>query len=249
MALKPETPYRAIAPTLDRLVEKVSNSLGGGAGVPNPRSGKEFAWQVALEFLNARAAGRNPVAETLASELGEYYSLFRAFEEFQLAQARGLRDGPPPDVDLTLDLLMRRVYTMKHDVELKVLAHAFGCRFVPWPNSPDGTGSAFLSNEERRSLSGRDREPPVTEVVEAKFEHVRSAANSGQPALLGAGHHWLAVREVFGDDPVQAEVLLHDPMGGSSRRAFRHLSPAHRFYVFEFDPERRERFEPLLDQL
>ncbi|MHA1734025.1 MAG: hypothetical protein ACTSU5_18950 [Promethearchaeota archaeon] len=251
MALKPESPRRQIAPTLDLLWERIRR-LFGEAGERGGRAGQEYDWQRVLEYLNVRCTFDEELRGALASDLGEAFHHYEAFERFQVDQAlRRYRRSGNPEVQERIrrfeedgtpfgDLLMARVYTMKHDIELKVLGRLFGCHFVPWPRTTDGTGSVYFTPGD-----GRDERSAAK-----KARFITDALEGGGSVLCGASHHWLAVREVRGSTGRgDLAVAYNDPMGGRREWSLRRLGPRHRFYCFRFHAGTREKYAAILTQV
>jgi hypothetical protein len=280
MALKPVS--RHIDSILDALWQKIQPIFSH----PSEQShnyktrethAKEYDWQCVIEWLLFQITIRPELQTLLTEGFHEHFA-----EEFlpQL-KYRIQQHNPDPkwrkmsaeeqwktdivisNEKLNTNWIMSRVYEWKEDFELKCIAYLFGCEFIPWRYTRDGTGAVFFNM--RDTLV---KNPALTN----KITFVQSAANSGEPVLCCATIHWLAIKKIHtlapspppqnnqAAPPQLAQIIppnlthlvvtYNDPASAQEhRRSFRGFRDTERFYVFKFNPSLLEKHRPLFELL
>src|SRR5271157_119543 len=229
MALKPPS----------RHIDEILNEGWDKAGLiffANPAETVEYRWQRILEYLLTASTQHPPLRAYLIENLPTFKTELLPWIENNLAKVAGkllVHGKPNPKLLRSENIIMRRVRTMKHNVELKVLAYLFGCEFVPWEKTPDGTGAVFFTKDEftawRRQEDG--------DSFEEKLAFIQAGIESENPIVWGASFHWLAPRDIQVGKG-QATIYYHDPMGGGDHSIkMTSLREVDRFYRFQFDPE------------
>jgi len=211
----------------------------------SPEEPHEYRWQRVLEYLLTACTQHRKLRMYLKIHYPSFVKVVRPWlEEGLIHRNWGERSVANPSLLHAAPLIMSRVNTMKHDVELKILAFLFGCRFLRWKEGADGTGGAFFTQEELLSL----QEGHETKTLVEKFAFIMKGLDDGGPVLWGASFHWLAARDLQIDGD-REDLFYHDPMGGGDHCInVRELHETDRFYVFQFDPTLLEEHIPILTQ-
>ncbi len=238
MALKPASRK------IDLLLNQGWDKIGAMFQV-SPKESQEFRWQRVLEYLLTACTQHRRLRSYLKLHYPSFVKEVRPWLEAGLIQRNwGERSTANPALLREAPLIMRRVQTMKHDIELKILAFLFGCRFLRWKLGADGTGAVFFTRDELQSLQGGEEAETTVE----KLMFIINGLDGGGPVLWGASFHWLAARDIqIGGD---GEILFyHDPMGGGDHTInMRDMHETDRLYVFNFDPTLLEEHVPILTQ-
>jgi hypothetical protein len=208
----------------------------------------EYHWQRVLEYLLTASTQHPGLRSFLTENLPTFKTELLPWIENNLAKVAGkfLTHGKPkPELLRSESIIMRRVRTMKHNVELKVLAFLFGCEFVPWVKTPDGTGAVFFTKEDIKASRSSDEISDYSE----KFEFLQAGLTSENPMIWGASFHWLVPRDIqVGKKDVT--LYYHDPMGGGDHSTkLGSLHEVDRFYRFNFDPELLSAHTSLLEEV
>ncbi|MBD3350835.1 MAG: thiamine-phosphate kinase [Candidatus Lokiarchaeota archaeon] len=149
----------------------------------------------------------------------------------------------PSEPEIDSGWLMKRVYVWKMDFELELLAFLFGCRFIPWPKTQDGTGAIFFDRIEL------NKQPSI---FHEKMDFMIPYINKGGPVLCCASVHWLAIKEIKQIKNSDSRYLIryNDPASAREhRRTLNSLASSERFYIFEFDPELLKKNEKIIKEL
>lgn len=238
MILKPAS--RKIDELLNYGWDKVGAMFGA-----SPKETQEFHWQRILEYLLTACTQHPAIRAYLEKEYPDFTENIRPWLQFALLGEKAqVANAARPNLLQNDTLIMQRVRTMKHDVELKILAFLFGCHFIPWEKCTDGTGAVFFSRDELlEKRKGHEAGP-----VEEKLAFIKKGITGEGLVLWGASYHWLAASDLREDEGHQV-LFYHDPMGGGNHSinvtAFRETD---RFYVFKFDAKLLEEHESLVKQ-
>ncbi len=211
----------------------------------SPKETQEFHWQRVLEYL-LTACTQHPVMRAyLDKEYPNFSENVCPWLEFALLGEKALQaSAARPNLLKGTHLIMHRVRTMKHDVELKILAFLFGCRFIPWEKGTDGTGAVFFSRDELLEK----RKGHEAGIVEEKLDFIKKGVVGEGPVLWGASFHWLAARDLHAEEGHQV-LYYHDPMGGGDHSInVTALRETDRFYMFKFDAKLLEEHVSLVKQ-
>ncbi|GAB4322290.1 MAG: hypothetical protein Kow0069_26930 [Promethearchaeota archaeon] len=239
MALRPFS--RGIDAALDRAWELI----GGLFHVRWRR--REFLWSRVLEYVLLKCVQDNELREKLKMDLADLPDVYGAFVpvlhyNLQEVQAFLMKRLGEERVEPLVrrfyeegvvyeELVTKRLLEMKRDPELKILACVFGCRFVPWPGSTDGTGSLFFTKEDVASY----KKGEASAEFEEKVAFLKEAVENKDPLLLGATHHWLAVKHLHTFEG-RHFLTVHDPASGKELRVpLERASERDRFYRFAYD--------------
>ncbi len=238
MALKPAS--RKIDQLLNYGWDKI-----GAMFQANLKESQEFHWQRILEYLLTACTQHPVLRDYLEKEYPNFAASVCPWLEFALLGENALQASVArPDVLHRTNLIMHRVRTMKHDVELKVLAFLFGCHFFPWEKGTDGTGAVFFSRDELLEK----RKGHEAGSVEEKLNFIKKGIDAGGPVLWGASFHWLAARDLHAEEGHEV-LLYHDPMGGGDHSInVAALRETDRFYKFTFDADLLEEHKSLVRQ-
>ncbi|OLS13317.1 MAG: hypothetical protein RBG13Loki_3100 [Promethearchaeota archaeon CR_4] len=238
MALKPAP--RKIDAILNYGWDKI-----GAMFQASSKESPEYRWQRVLEFL-LTACTQHPL---LRSYLKEHYPTFSKqvcpwLENALLNLAWDDLREPHPVLLHATDLIMHRVKTMKHNVELKILAFLFGCRFLPWKKGGDGTGAVTFTREELLDSNESQLAPSAIK----KLAFIQKGLKNEGPVLWGASFHWLTPKDLQVEEDVNV-LIYHDPMGGHDHSIqITSLRETDLFYVFTFDAQLLEEHIPILKQ-
>ena len=245
MVLKPQS--RGIVQTLDELWNKFSSVYN-----LHSRIEKEFNWQVVLEWLLFQTAFNTTFQNYFAEIFGSDF--FDAFLPVLLQGINKMRSFYfKSNVDSKKDTLrhsiesaqnfdgewlMRRVNVWKQDFELAILAIIFGCKFIPWEHTQDGTGALFFTKKELKKESKSFKE---------KVEFLISKINSENPVICCFSVHWVAIKavKIIKNDYI---IYYHDPAtAGEYLRPLKDFREEDRFYFFQFQPQLlKENIEKLI---
>ncbi len=239
MALRPDA--RAITPILDEFWEKIRNLFRE----KHWQNRREYLWTRVLEYLLLKGFQAPDFREAFEAAMPEFFELYVIISHDQIQQTHALllkRFGPriEPLIEkyyerglLYEELVLRRILKMKENPELKFLAKIFGCDFVPWPQSWDGTGAVTFTREDLKSYRKNNPSPEFEE----KVTFLRKGLKAEDPMLLGSTHHWLAVKDILEFDG-KLFLTYHDPANGKEmRRPFDRFGPSDFFYRFTFSSE------------
>lgn len=246
MVLQPET--RGLAPFFDDAWRQLK-PLFHLKGLKR----KEFRWAVVLQYLLFKLTGQNPLRAAMADfpDLQEIYEVYVPVMQFTLRQGlAGIVKKFGADTIVPLfdryqrtgylfeELVYSRLFEMKDDPELKLLARLFGYRFVPWAGGPpeqwDGTGAMYFTADEMKGYRAGQPDP----VFEEKADFLTKQVYAGHPVLCGTGHHWIAVKDAREFDG-KYFLTVHDPDSGKALRVpLDRLGERERFYAFQ--PVREE---------
>ncbi len=231
-----------------RKIDKLLNYGWDKIGVifqGNHKESQEFHWQRVLEYLLTACTQHPTLRAYLDKEYPNFSESVCPWLEFALLGEKALQASVArPNLLRGTHLIMHRVRTMKHDVELKVLAFLLGCRFIPWEKGTDGTGAVFFNRDELLEK----RKGHEAGSVEEKMDFIKKGIVGEGPVLWGASFHWLAARDLQEEGGHQV-LFYHDPMGGGDHSInVAALHETDRFYVFTFDAELLEEHIPLVKQ-
>jgi hypothetical protein len=208
----------------------------------HPRREKGYNWQVVLEWLLFQTAFNTSFQNRIAKISGiDFSDIFLPVLQY------GINNKRPFDFESLIDYkkdtlhqsiefsqnfngewLMRRVNVWKQDFELAILAIIFGCKFIPWPKTQDGTGALFFTKKELKKESKSYKE---------KIEFLISKISSENPVLCNFSFHWVAIKAIkkkkndyiiFYHDPATADEYL---------RPLNDFREEDRFYFFQFQPQ------------
>ena len=237
MLIDPET-HGKLRDILDRvyhdvqfLIPKLSMRVGGV---------KEYKWAVSLAYLLLKTLGQNPLSEFLKREAPffENYPIVKT-HELQSSISGGSDPFQSPFSEwhdsffesnlVNPRVLRKNLFTMRTDVEMKILFRLFGGKFLPQEQEIlDGTGALYFPKKKFKAK--RDQK------LENLREYLASSKEEWIPRIaLNLGSHWVALTEVKGK-----KIYFHDPMSGRSRRikVKRRNASFFRFYLFRFNPEK-----------
>jgi hypothetical protein len=255
MGLKPES--RQIDTILNAIWDKMKPLLG-----TKPDREKSFNWQRVIEWLLFQIPRNETLKTILESGFGNHFNdEMLPYLEYRLEevhhQKRNDKEIDVFTVNPTLDQrqfpeitkkwLMDRVYVWKMDFELEMLAYLFGCKFVPWEKTEDGTGAIFFNKSEimRENLV-------FTEKFTEKINFIMKSLEKGGPVLYCATIHWLAVKAITKIEGSKDTYLVkyNDPASGTEhKRYLDDFSTSERFYLFEFSEQLLHKNEEFLKNL
>lgn len=235
MVLKPES--RKISPVLEELWIKIKKIFHFQSKT------KGYNWQITIEWILFQVIFNTKLQQKLSKIFGK---------EFFISILPNLKDrilSKKPiflsldDDDSTFDSeakyvnnlhgisrewVMRRVNVWKHDFELSIIASIFGCRFIPWKKTSDGTGAIFFTSKELKKGG---------ESFNEKMQFLSSNVELGEPVLCCESIHWIAIKEIQkkkGDHL----VYYHDPATADEYiRNLKGFREADRFYIYNFDQQ------------
>ncbi|MHA1733221.1 MAG: hypothetical protein ACTSU5_14840 [Promethearchaeota archaeon] len=248
MALRPDA--REIAPILDEFWEIVAPLFRERRW----QGRREFRWTLLLEYLLLKGMVDEEIREASYGAMPDFYDVYVVVSQMQVREVHALllrRFGSrvEPLIEryygdglLYEELVLRRILKMKENPELKLLAWLFGCEFVPWGKSLDGTGAVTFTREEVKSYRKGNPTPEFGE----KLNFLREGLEAEDPVLLGSTHHWLAVRDLLEFDG-KYFVTYHDPATAKEvRKPLDRFTSNDFFYRFHFDPALAEGNVPLV---
>lgn len=235
MALKPKS--RNIAPILDKLWSIISpvHDL-------HSRREKGYNWQVVLEWLLFQTAFNTKFQNHIEKIIGlDFSDIFLPVLQFGINNERPfyfessidfkkdfLHNSNDSQQIFNGEWLMKRVNVWKQDFELSIIANIFGCKFVPWKKTQDGTGALFFTRKELKKESKSFKE---------KVEFLVSKINSENPVLCCISVHWVAIKAIkkTKNDYI---IFYHDPATADEYlRPLKDFRESDRFYFFQFYPE------------
>jgi hypothetical protein len=235
MALKPKS--RNIAPILDNLWSIIRP-------IHDLRSRREmgYNWQVVLEWLLFQTAFNSKFQNHIEKIIGlDFSDIFLPVLQFGINNERPFDFKPYNDFKkdslqnpngstqiFNGEWLMKRVDVWKQDFELSIIANIFGCKFIPWEKTQDGTGALFFTRKELKKESKSYKE---------KVEFLVSKINSENPVLCCISVHWVAIKAIrkIKNDYI---IFYHDPATADEYlRPLKDFRESDRFYFFQFYPQ------------
>ncbi|MHA1729928.1 MAG: thiamine-phosphate kinase [Promethearchaeota archaeon] len=232
MAFKPK--IRKFDSILDILWERIEGTYGFNS---NEDKGKEFNWQRTLEWLLFQVERNSKIQDLLTQNLGEelFFPMLSVLKDGILrerpifGEIETIIDHIPGEFPiLSRSWIMNRVHVWKQNFELIILANLFGCKFIPWKLTQDGTGAIFFTQKELKKRNDKFNQ---------KIDFLLSIVNAGEPVICCASIHWLAIKRIIVDNGKYI-VYYHDPASANEHsRPLKGFREEDRFYLFRFYPD------------
>ena len=231
MALKPKS--RNIEPILDKLWNDISSVRD-----LHSRREKGYNWQVVLEWLLFQTAFNTSFQNYIVKISGiDFSDIFLPVLQYGINNERSFHFDSNNDSlqhsiknpqNIDGKWLMKRVDVWKQDFELAILANIFGCKFIPWPKTQDGTGALFFTKKELNKESKSYKE---------KIKFLIPKIISENPVLCNFSFHWVAIKNI---KIIKSDYMIyyHDPATADEYlRPLKDFREEDRFYFFEFQPQ------------
>ena len=206
----------------------------------------EYKWSVVLDYLLLKSLGDNILNDYLTNIFPEFYEYYEDYinltlNSLQIKKTRKIKRLPPRFKDFYNSffdnylvnpyIIEKNLFTMRIDMDLKVLFTLFGGKFLPQKlEFSNGKGAICFTKNDFRLGSN---------IFEEKFLLIKGHLQENESdnfncIALNVGHHWTAVN--FIEDNI---IYVNDPATGKNKKVKinKRIPQRYSFYFFEYNPE------------
>ncbi len=203
----------------------------------------EYKWSVVLDYLLLKTLGENPISMYLYEHIPDLIDVYKVETSNRLQNKldRQLRRLPQSFSDfyntffeanlVNPYVLESNLYSLRTDLELKILFSLFGGKFLYQQlDGEGGTGSIYFTKKEVQIGSESEKKKILTLENHLKQED----GNNFNRIALNLGSHWVAVQSVSEADG----VVYNDSIPGKTRNVkIKRLTESNIFYLFNYEPK------------
>ncbi len=239
MLLNPED-NEAIKSYLNQLYGKLEFLVIRSPRVIN--SLDEYKWSVVLDYLLLKTLGENPISSYLYERIPDLIDVYKVESTSRLQNKtdRQLRRLPQSFSDFYISffennlvnpyILESSLYSLRTDLELKILFSLFGGKFLYQQlDSEGGSGAVYFTKKEFQT----DSESWKRKVSVLENHLKKESSTSLSRIALNLGSHWVSVKSVSETEG----VVYNDSIPGKSKNLkIKRLTESNLFYLFNYKP-------------
>lgn len=263
MAIQPNIDVQA-QQLLEKIVSKARLMYGNLDGLLDPVNSRH---QVSAAYLLLKCAMSAKVHEILSSYDPENYEYVQGVLEYEIRnRMAGKSEKHGKSLDKMVDAYLKKgekwdidkvflyEYTtrIKTDVELKLLMALFGYKFIRFPYSADGTGSINFDTIEQVISSNVIKDDQLNSYDEI-FEFMITFLEvhfDKCVTIINTGAHWVTGQQLILQDEKRIPELYYlDPTSTSKPIRLNDWKRSIWFYLFQPDPQLRDRMKPVIEKV
>jgi hypothetical protein len=184
---------------------------------------KEFKWSVVIDYILLKSLGDDLIKEFLSEKNPDIVDVYMPIAHFMLDDKKFSKTNI-----VSKRIINKSLYTMREDVDLKILFYLFGGNFFPQEQETyDSTRALYFTFKDFYP-----NDSGFKNKLEIMKNHLQSEVIGKVSCIaINFGHHWVAVNSIETDI-----ISYNNPLGPyiSSKKITRDISENTRFFLFNY---------------